>query len=155
MLRRLGPLLLLRATHTFVPHTWRRPSSLVITRPFARGGTADADPNKLQRLFVDAPLMQGITHQLGEDQSNYLAKVLRLRQGAQCRVFNGRDGEFVATISSLGSETKRRRPLVTLSLDEPCIRTQPVSSNDVRLLFAAIKVYLFLARFTVFSVDVV
>ena len=56
------------------------------------------------RLFVDAPLGNGATVALARDQSNYLGNVLRLSAGDGILVFNGRDGEWQASI------TGRKRP---------------------------------------------
>ncbi len=51
------------------------------------------------RLFVDAPLEGGASVQLARDQSNYLGNVLRLAAGNDILVFNGRDGEWLASIT--------------------------------------------------------
>jgi 16S rRNA (uracil1498-N3)-methyltransferase len=51
------------------------------------------------RLFVDAPLEKGATVTLERDQSNYLGNVLRLAAGDSILTFNGRDGEWQASIS--------------------------------------------------------
>ncbi len=51
------------------------------------------------RLFVDAPLEGGASVQLARDQSNYLGNVLRLAAGDDILVFNGRDGEWLASIT--------------------------------------------------------
>jgi 16S rRNA (uracil1498-N3)-methyltransferase len=51
------------------------------------------------RLFVNAPLQGGATVQLARDQSNYLGNVLRLSAGDEILVFNGRDGEWLASIT--------------------------------------------------------
>jgi 16S rRNA (uracil1498-N3)-methyltransferase len=56
------------------------------------------------RLFVDASLQGGASVQLARDQSNYLGNVLRLSAGDDILVFNGRDGEWLASI------TGRKRP---------------------------------------------
>lgn len=56
------------------------------------------------RLFVDAPLAEGSVIALGGNQANYLGNVLRLAAGDTVLVFNGRDGEWRASISG------RRRP---------------------------------------------
>jgi 16S rRNA (uracil1498-N3)-methyltransferase len=50
------------------------------------------------RLFVDAPLASGATVPLAKDQSNYLGNVLRLAAGDGILVFNGREGEWQASI---------------------------------------------------------
>jgi 16S rRNA (uracil1498-N3)-methyltransferase len=56
------------------------------------------------RLFVDAALESGATIRLARDQSNYLGNVLRLGNGDSILVFNGRDGEWLASIAG------RKRP---------------------------------------------
>jgi 16S rRNA (uracil1498-N3)-methyltransferase len=56
------------------------------------------------RLFVDAALAPGGTVALERSQGNYLGNVLRLSAGESVLVFNGRDGEWQASI--LG----RKRP---------------------------------------------
>ena len=56
------------------------------------------------RLFVDAALASGETVALERPQSNYLGNVLRLGAGDTILVFNGRDGEWQASIAG------RKRP---------------------------------------------
>src|SRR5712671_364737 len=56
------------------------------------------------RLFVDAALAADETVALERSQSNYLGNVLRLSAGGTILVFNGRDGEWQASISG------RKRP---------------------------------------------
>jgi 16S rRNA (uracil1498-N3)-methyltransferase len=56
------------------------------------------------RLFVDAALGAGETVALERSQSNYLGNVLRLSAGGTILVFNGRDGEWQASIAG------RKRP---------------------------------------------
>jgi 16S rRNA (uracil1498-N3)-methyltransferase len=56
------------------------------------------------RLFVDAALAPGETVTLERDQSNYLGNVLRLGAGDTILAFNGRDGEWQASIAG------RKRP---------------------------------------------
>jgi 16S rRNA (uracil1498-N3)-methyltransferase len=56
------------------------------------------------RLYVDAPLASGAAVPLEREQSNYLGNVLRLAAGDSVLVFNGRDGEWRASIA------RRKRP---------------------------------------------
>jgi 16S rRNA (uracil1498-N3)-methyltransferase len=56
------------------------------------------------RLFVDADLSAGTSVPLDRDQSNYLGNVLRLAAGGTVLVFNGRNGEWHASIAG------RKRP---------------------------------------------
>ena len=50
------------------------------------------------RLFIDAPLAEGARLPLDPTPANYLLNVLRLTEGAPVLVFNGRDGEFAASV---------------------------------------------------------
>jgi 16S rRNA (uracil1498-N3)-methyltransferase len=82
------------------------------------------------RLFIDAPLAAGETVELEHSQSNYLGNVLRLSAGATILVFNGRDGEWQASI--LG----RKRPdSLTITA-----RTRPQDRlPDLAYIFAPLK----------------
>jgi len=82
------------------------------------------------RLFVDAPLTAGETVALERSQSNYLGNVLRLSEGGTILVFNGRDGEWQASI--LG----RKRP-DSLNI---VARTRPQDRlPDLAYVFAPLK----------------
>src|SRR6202521_4494778 len=82
------------------------------------------------RLFVDAALAAGETVALERSQSNYLGNVLRLAAGETIRVFNGRDGEWQASISG------RKRPdSLTITA-----RTRPQDRlPDLAYVFAPLK----------------
>jgi 16S rRNA (uracil1498-N3)-methyltransferase len=56
------------------------------------------------RLFVDTALAPGATVTLEHSQSNYLGNVLRLSAGDSILAFNGREGEWQASIAG------RKRP---------------------------------------------
>ena len=64
---------------------------------------------KLQRLFLDSPLNEGMSVSLDKAKSNYLLNVLRLQSGSELLVFNGRDGEWRAKLKRDG---KRAAQLV-------------------------------------------
>lgn len=90
---------------------------------------------RTQRLFVTHDL--GLNGQITAtpDQANYLLNVLRLEDGARILVFNGRHGEWLATIS-----VPRKRVCV-MQLNEQT-RPQPLPPNDgpdVHYLFAPLK----------------
>jgi 16S rRNA (uracil1498-N3)-methyltransferase len=51
-----------------------------------------------QRLFVEDALAEGARLTPAADAQNYLLNVLRLRQGERILLFNGRDGEWRATL---------------------------------------------------------
>ena len=82
------------------------------------------------RLFVGADLTPNQTVVLERDQSNYLGNVLRLSAGETILVFNGRDGEWQASISG------RKRP------DRLEIMTQTRPQDrlpDLAYVFAPLK----------------
>jgi 16S rRNA (uracil1498-N3)-methyltransferase len=83
------------------------------------------------RLFVDAPLAAGGEVLLGQDQANYLINVLRLRRGDGVLLFNGRDGEWQASLSAVGKRT------VAAAIGA-CTRTQP-RTKELHFLFAPLK----------------
>jgi 16S rRNA (uracil1498-N3)-methyltransferase len=83
------------------------------------------------RLYVDAPLGPGRDVLLDRDQANYLLNVLRLGRGEAVLLFNGRDGEWRASLS--GSE--KRRTSLTVSSQ---LRAQP-PAGDLHFLFAPLK----------------
>ncbi|MBB4227771.1 16S rRNA (uracil(1498)-N(3))-methyltransferase [Rhizobium mongolense] len=87
---------------------------------------------RMQRLFVDASLSPGAAVEASSDQYNYLANVLRMTDGAEILVFNGRDGEWKASISF---PTRKRILLTPTELTRP----QPAPS-DLHYLFAPLKV---------------
>jgi 16S rRNA (uracil1498-N3)-methyltransferase len=82
------------------------------------------------RLFVDAALAAGQTVALERGQSNYLGNVLRLAAGETILAFNGRDGEWQASIRG------RKRPdsLEILALTRPQDRLP-----DLTYVFAPLK----------------
>ena len=83
------------------------------------------------RLCVAAPLAEGETMTLTSEQTNYLANVLRLGEGARVLAFNGRDGEFAASLARLS------RKGASLIVGK---RTRPQEAPpDVDFLFAPLK----------------
>ncbi|MBP1842263.1 16S rRNA (uracil1498-N3)-methyltransferase [Rhizobium petrolearium] len=87
---------------------------------------------RMQRLFIDAPLGTGVRHEVSAEQFNYLANVLRMAEGAEILVFNGRDGEWKAKLTF---PTRKRIMLEALEQTRP----QP-PAPDLYYLFAPLKV---------------
>ena len=82
------------------------------------------------RLFVDAALAAGETVALERSQSNYLGNVLRLSADDTILVFNGRDGEWQASIAG-------RKRLDSLAITA---RTRPQDRlPDLAYVFAPLK----------------
>ena len=83
------------------------------------------------RLFVEAPLAQGGGVEFDSGQTNYLRNVLRLERDDVVLLFNGRDGEWQASLSSAG----RRTMSATI---QTRLRAQP-QPEDLHFLFAPLK----------------
>lgn len=87
---------------------------------------------RMQRLFIDASLAAGTRLEVSPEQFNYLANVLRMAEGAEILVFNGRDGEWKAKL------TFPTRKKILLEAFEQT-RPQPPAAN-LYYLFAPLKV---------------
>jgi len=88
-------------------------------------------PRSLPRLFVRQPLGEAGPVELDSGQSNYLGNVLRLHEGAELLVFDGKTGEWLAKISEAG---KRR---MTLEVERKTREAEVIP--DVWLAFAPVK----------------
>jgi len=82
------------------------------------------------RLYVEAPLQTGAAIALDQAQAHYLTTVLRLKTGASVLVFNGRDGEWNATIAV-------QRRAISLCIGAKT-RAQTIPA-DLHYLFAPLK----------------
>jgi 16S rRNA (uracil1498-N3)-methyltransferase len=87
---------------------------------------------RMQRLFIDVPLHAEAVCEANAEQFNYLANVLRMSDGSEILLFNGRDGEWKATVSF----PSRKKIILTPSEQT---RPQPTPS-DLHYLFAPLKV---------------
>jgi 16S rRNA (uracil1498-N3)-methyltransferase len=83
------------------------------------------------RLYVDQPLAPGQAVALSQDQAHYLTGVMRLAAGAAILLFNGRDGEWRATLAQAG----KRNAIATCEAQTRPLHLPP----DLWLLFAPIK----------------
>ncbi|MYK60002.1 MAG: 16S rRNA (uracil(1498)-N(3))-methyltransferase, partial [Rhodospirillaceae bacterium] len=83
------------------------------------------------RLYVEAPLAAGATVAPSAEQHHYLRNVMRTPAGAAVRLFNGRDGEWLATVEALG------RRGAALAVTAQTRRQQP--EPDLWLCFAPVK----------------
>ncbi len=83
------------------------------------------------RLYLDTPLTTGQAVSFDRAQANYLLNVLRLKQGDELLLFNGRDGEWQAQIAATG----KRTPAAVIGERR---REQPRPS-DLHFLFAPLK----------------
>jgi 16S rRNA (uracil1498-N3)-methyltransferase len=83
------------------------------------------------RIYLDAPLAGGAEVSLDRDQANYLLNVLRLKRGEAVLLFNGRDGEWQATLGGTG-----KRELTAVVGER--LREQPLP-RDLHFMFAPLK----------------
>jgi 16S rRNA (uracil1498-N3)-methyltransferase len=83
------------------------------------------------RLFVEAKLLECARPPLTPAQSHYLLHVMRARIGDRVRLFNGRDGEWMARMT----EATRRDCAVECEAKV----AEQASDDDLWLVFAPIK----------------
>ena len=90
-----------------------------------------AEPGGKLRIFIEAPLGEGVRVEPSAQQAHYLLHVMRARPGDRVSVFNGRQGQWLAEIS----EASRRSCVLT------CIRLAAAQGDvpDLWLVFAPIK----------------
>ena len=86
---------------------------------------------RASRLFVEPGLEAGAAVTLNPGQAHQLATVLRQKPGDVLRLFNGRDGEWLAAIDTL----TRKAAVARVS---ERLRAQPVEA-EIALCFAPIK----------------
>ncbi|HEX7759556.1 MAG TPA: 16S rRNA (uracil(1498)-N(3))-methyltransferase [Caulobacteraceae bacterium] len=83
------------------------------------------------RLFVADDLAAGAVLEPVREQAHYLANVMRLGAGAQLALFNGRDGEWRATVTDVSKRGCR------LAVEA---RTRPQAAGpDLELIIALVK----------------
>ena len=86
---------------------------------------------KSPRLYVEAALAAGACIALDRAQGHYLTHVLRLKAGQGVLLFNGRDGEWQASVAEGGKR------MVTLAVGA---QTRPQTKPaDLHYLFAPLK----------------
>jgi 16S rRNA (uracil1498-N3)-methyltransferase len=83
------------------------------------------------RLYVDAPLTPKARVALDPPRANYLRNVLRLNDGAEILVFNGRDGEWRARLDA----ANRKSPAL-IAHEQTRAQHPPF---DLHYLFAPLK----------------
>jgi 16S rRNA (uracil1498-N3)-methyltransferase len=78
---------------------------------------------RISRVFIDAALHAGGEIELPRDSVDHLVKVLRLGVGARITLFNGRGGEYAATLSRL----ERRGATAAVLAHDPIERESPLA----------------------------
>ncbi|AHA28153.1 16S rRNA (uracil(1498)-N(3))-methyltransferase [Candidatus Liberibacter americanus] len=87
--------------------------------------------SNIKRLFVDFPLSNGYKGKASEYQYNYLSNVLRMKEGENILLFNGKDGEWMGEISY-----KDTKGIILKVIDQTKTQTQPF---DLQYIFSPIK----------------
>lgn len=87
---------------------------------------------KHPRLYLNAPFEQNAVIPLQQGHVHYLKNVLRKEPGDKLRVFNGREGEWIAHIYQIGKKSG------DIKLDE-CFKAQPDETQARHLYFSPIK----------------
>lgn len=88
-------------------------------------------PKSLTRLFVRQPLSEGAEVDLDRAQANYLGNVMRLNEGDELLLFDGRSGEWLARVAEAG----RKRMVLMVERKT----RDPETIPDVWLAFAPVK----------------
>lgn len=88
-------------------------------------------PKGLPRLYVETGPGAGARFELDAAQANYLANVMRLKEGGQLLVFDGATGEWLAEVAEAG---RKRMTLAVLEATRP-----QESVPDLWLAFAPVK----------------
>ena len=95
-------------------------------------------------LDVSEGLAAGQNFALNKDQHHYLRNVMRCQIGDPVLIFNGRDGEWLATISQLDkkmallavqSQTRAQTP----TKNSAQIPISDIQASDIQVLFAPVK----------------
>jgi 16S rRNA (uracil1498-N3)-methyltransferase len=86
---------------------------------------------RMQRLFVNEDLGEGRAVEADRAQANYLVNVLRLKDGAEVLLFNGRDGEWRAEVAVTGRKQASLRCTAQTRPQAPV--------PDLHYLFAPLK----------------
>ncbi|MGH1397837.1 MAG: 16S rRNA (uracil(1498)-N(3))-methyltransferase [Alphaproteobacteria bacterium] len=87
---------------------------------------------KKPRIYIDAPLTPDSTIPLSQAQAHYFKNVLRRAEGSEIRIFNGQDGEWLATLTDIKKKSANARLIKQ-------IREQPQNTPKTHLFFAPIK----------------
>lgn len=83
------------------------------------------------RLYVDTPLCQESTLSLTKEQAHYLFQVMRCKPGDEVAVFNGKDGEWQASIADISKKQ-------ALLINKKQLKKQQ-AEPDIVLCFALVK----------------
>ena len=87
---------------------------------------------KFPRLYVNEALQENGVIELAPSQAHYLANVLRRKENDLVRLFNGKDGEWLGSLTDIS----KKQAIVNL---ENQLLEQPQKTQRIQLIFAPIK----------------
>lgn len=70
-------------------------------------------PHTWPRLYQEHPLKKEAQIALNQEQSHYLINVMRANEGTPIRLFNGKDGEWIARLTEI-QKKKKNAAIVTI-----------------------------------------
>ncbi len=86
---------------------------------------------KLKRLFIQQPLSLNKKIRIEGSQASYLIHVLRMQEGAEILIFNGQDGEWLATLTTI-----KKRFVIAQLIHQERLQT---ALSDLIYCFALLK----------------
>lgn len=119
------------------------PSRSLLHRFVSKAARASVDHTKLPRLYLPEGIALDASIPVPRDVAHYIHSVMRLKAGSQVRIFNERQGEFVAALQSDGardqrltlSVTKKLKILNSAKLTLPCaLFIAPIKKTRMKIL---------------------
>lgn len=89
------------------------------------------DFTQTPRLYLNAPVEENAPLSVDTESAHYLLNVLRMKTGDKLRIFNGEDGEYLATITEAQKKALTLTPLELLREQD--------TPNPLTLLFSPLK----------------
>lgn len=92
----------------------------------------DKEHHKLPRLYCDSRLGDNLQVELSEAQAHYIRNVMRMNESDNIRLFNGKDGEYLASLTTI----KKRS---ASALCQKKIRDQAITHSGFTIWVPLIK----------------
>ncbi len=99
---------------------------------------------RLTRCPVELPLSLGQTLALPEETANHLVRVMRMREGEGCVLFNGDGNDYAATLTSVG----KREVRVSIDSAQPVDNESPLAITLLQGIARGEKMDLILQKAT-------
>ncbi|WP_054660704.1 16S rRNA (uracil(1498)-N(3))-methyltransferase, partial [Stenotrophomonas pictorum] len=106
---------------------------------------------RLTRCPIDLPLHTGQTLSLPEETANHLVRVMRLREGDRCVLFNGDGHDYAATLATVG----KRDAQVHIDDAQPLDNESPLAITLLQGIARGEKMDLILQKATELGVSAI